>query len=69
MSISPINVGDVLPSITLKNEKGEDVVGKDWNVRTGVHEVSTIETSSRSGRFRVLRVNSTAESLQLPTTE
>ncbi|VDB95666.1 unnamed protein product [Peniophora sp. CBMAI 1063] len=25
MSISPINVGDTLPSITLKNEKGEDV--------------------------------------------
>lgn len=27
-------------NVIVDTEKGEDVVGKEWNVRTAVHEVS-----------------------------
>ena len=33
-------------NVIVHTEKGEDAVGKEWNVRSGVHEVSTMPLSS-----------------------
>ena len=39
-------------NVIVHTEKGEDAVGKEWNVRSGVHEVSTmLLLSGRTGRL------------------
>ena len=52
-------------NVIVHTEKGEDAVGKEWNVRSGVHEVSTIPLpSGRNGKAHSDGASSMAALLQ-----
>jgi peroxiredoxin len=55
-TISPINIGDVLPSLTLKNEKGDDVEIASLAADKGVVIFAVPKADTRSCRTFTLPI-------------